>query len=441
MLVRYIYVDVFAAAHVFDYMGIRVIPSRPRETLLFGIIAIAPALWLPVHLRQPTDVAQLFLFYAVHVPTAVLMPIVSTAPTIDQFEYCTAITLALVALDVRRLLPRFAAPRVRIDQATFWAAITAFCVAAVVVFAASGYLSLSNLNFVQVYGQREELADRASEIGPAFFYMAAWIGGAVAPFCLVVGLHRRRSLLLVVGIALATLSFIASSNKSNYIAVPAVIAGFIGLRRSRGRYLAVVMGAAFFALGPAALAVDNLVGAGRIAPVVTFQVFHRIFTNNGFLSAIYLDLFRNGPFGYYADSVLRWLPGPRLRAPVPIIAGASFAEVQGVWANANLWADGFANLGYVGIGIAALLTTILFWLYDGIAKDRDPIIAAALLIIPATVLANTAVQVAFVSNGMFLVYILLYTWSGAEQRARPAIAAAAPQAVLPLDAFTTKDPG
>ena len=418
----YLYVEVFGTAGVFDYMGIRVLPvSASRMTFFMGI-ALLPVLWLPVHVRRPSDVIQLFLYYAVHVPTAVLMPLVSYSSPVRQVEFCVAISLGLLALDLRYALPDFKPPDIRVSTGTYWSALCAFYLLAITVFASSGYLSFSRIEFFQVYDQREELSSRAATLGPLFFYIANWTGAAFAPFLVVAGLHLRRWLVVLLAIALATASFVVSSNKANYIAVPAVIGGYYALHAMRGRWIAVLMALAFVTLAGAARLVDEQLGSalgGLNAPVVTYQVFHRIFTNNGFLSAIYLDLFARADYAYYADSFLRWVPGPRLAAPVPALAGASFTDVPGVWANANLWADGYANLGWLGIAFMSLLTGFLLWIYDGIARSKDFIVTTAALIVPASVLANTATHVALISNGMFLVFLLVYAWPDAP-RATPA---------------------
>jgi hypothetical protein len=413
--IHVVWVRVIDAAGVYAYMGVRVLPTSTSTLLMFWTMAVLPAFFLGVHLRRPSDIVQIFLYYAVHVPTAALMPLVSYSTLGVQLAYCAAIGLALIGLNVRYAMPVARIPVITVPSSIFWLGITAFYLLALLVFARSGYLSFGSLDLLQVYAQREELTGRAAELGRLFFYMANWTGAAFAPFLIIVGLFKRRLLLVVLGIGLAGASFVVSSNRANFVAVPAVIAGYYALRSSHGRYLAVVMGAAFLTLTGLTVAIDVSGVTGLTMPLVTFQVFHRIFTNNGYLSAIYLDLFHGHQFAFYADSFLRWLPGPRLESPVPILAGASFTDVPGVWANANLWADSYANLGMIGIGLTFAFTTFVLWLYDSITSRKNQIVAAAALVIPASALANTSTNVALVSNGMFLVFLFMYLWRGADR--------------------------
>ncbi|MDF1503031.1 hypothetical protein [Roseisolibacter sp. H3M3-2] len=410
LLTRYVYVDVLVAARVFEYMGVRANDVSWAGFAPFLALAVLPACWMRPHLRGPSDVAQMFLYYAVHVQTAVLMPLVSQSPIERQLLFCLAVTAAVLALDARVLLPRLAPPPLRPSRRAFALALAAFWVIAMVSFARSGYLSLDNVKLADVYDQRAELRDRAAELGKVFFYAANWTGAVVAPFLIVIGLHTRRWWLPVAATALAVASFVASSNRSNAIAIPAAIGGYYFLRMTRGRHLGALMGVGFCALTGALLMADVYLGVtfnGTLIPAVSFQIFHRTFTNNGYLTAIYLDTFFSRPPALYADSFLRWVPGPTLEAPVPIIAGATFTDVLGNFANANLWADAYANLGYPGLAFSAVFTALVFWAYDGFASRADRVVAAALLVVPATVLANTATQTALTSNGLMLLFPLV----------------------------------
>jgi hypothetical protein len=418
LVTRFVYVDVIAAARVFDYMGVRANAVTWTEWLPFLAIAVLPACWMRVHMRGPSDLIQTFLYYAVHVQTAVLMPYVSESPTGRQLLFCLAVTGALLLLELRALLPRLQPPPIRPSRRLFWMAIGAFYVIAMLSFVRSGYLSVENLRLSDVYDQRAELRDRASELGKVFFYAANWSGTVVAPFLIVLGLHTRRWLLPVLGTTLAVASFVASSNRASYMAIPAAIGGYVFLRTTRGRHLGALMGAGFCALTALLLFVDVRLGLtvdGSVIPAVTYQVFHRTFSNNGYLSAIYLDTFFNRPPAFYADSFLRWVPGPRLEAAVPLIAGSTFTDVLGNFANANLWADAYANLGYPGLAFSAAFTGLVFWVYDGFASRASLVLGAAVLVVPATVLANTATQTALTSNGLMLLFPLML--GVAERRA------------------------
>lgn len=419
LLTEHVYVDVFVGAGIFEYMGLtaRAVPGSVR--LFFLALAVLPSLWLPLHMRRPSDIVQLFLYYAVYLQTVTLVPLVSSSPRFDQLTFCVAFALALLALDVRSLLPRLRVGTPRLDARVFWAGVLVWYCTAFVAFQRSGNLTLRGPAFADVYDLRAELADRLPELGKVFIYTSLWSGSVFAPLLTIAGLHRRRFLLVVAGVALAWASFVVSTNRANYMAIIPVIGGYYLLYRTEGRHLAVLMGIAFIALTGVLLGLDRTVGliAGeKSPPLLTFQVFFRTFANNGFLSAVYLDVFRERPFGWYADSFLRAFSGPRLAAPIPRIAGSAFTDVQGNWANANVWADAYANLGYLGVAISTAFTAMVMWVYDGIAAEKSRVFTAAMLIVPASILANTSTQTALTSNGLLMLFIVVAMWPYVERR-------------------------
>ena len=111
----------------------------------------------------------------------------------------------------------------------------------------------------------------------------------------------------------------------------------------------------------------------------------------------------------------RWWASPRFELPIAQLAGESFTRVPNVHANAHLWADGYANFGSAGVAFATVSLLLLLYAYDCLAAHKDRAIAAAALAVPATVLANTAVHTAFLSNGIFVTFLLVWLWRGGNR--------------------------
>jgi hypothetical protein len=78
-------------------------------------------------------------------------------------------------------------------------------------------------------------------------------------------------------------------------------------------------------------------------------------------------------------------------------------------ANANIWADAYANFGYAGILCFTLLLAILLWLYDSMAaSSRDVQVAALAIGLPAFALANGGLLTSLLTNGVGLAMLLIY---------------------------------
>ena len=113
------------------------------------------------------------------------------------------------------------------------------------------------------------------------------------------------------------------------------------------------------------------------------------------------------PKGLYQDSIGRFFVNPRYQMPIAEVVGTSFS-IAGNHANANLWADGFGNLGFPGMVFASASAVLLCWLVDSFGSRLPPQPVAIASISLSFVLANTAVHSALTSNGGVLVLLLIF---------------------------------
>jgi hypothetical protein len=100
----------------------------------------------------------------------------------------------------------------------------------------------------------------------------------------------------------------------------------------------------------------------------------------------------------------------------PQLIGDVYFGSHEMSANANIWADGFANFGFIGIlGVSLVLGLVLF-LYDSLAARIEFPVACVLLVIPAITLANSALLTCLLTHGLgFALLVALFI----PQRSEP----------------------
>ena len=94
-----------------------------------------------------------------------------------------------------------------------------------------------------------------------------------------------------------------------------------------------------------------------------------------------------------------------------VIGDAYYGHVQGpidVSANANLWADAYANFGILGILFFTAILGGFLWILDSVAKGASLKISTLLLAYPAYMLVNTKLQTTLLTHGLVLVLVILY---------------------------------
>ena len=110
----------------------------------------------------------------------------------------------------------------------------------------------------------------------------------------------------------------------------------------------------------------------------------------GLLTGLYFTFFSSHQQMMLSHSVLRSFFNNPYSSEPPVLMGQVYFPGSGMYANANLWADAFANFGYLGVFVFSALLGLLLWLYDSITVEDDFRLAALVLTMPALALANSA---------------------------------------------------
>jgi hypothetical protein len=76
-------------------------------------------------------------------------------------------------------------------------------------------------------------------------------------------------------------------------------------------------------------------------------------------------------------------------------------------ANANIWADGFANFGYFGMLGATLLTGLWLWLVDSSTNIQNRRLVVLILCIPSLTLADSGLLTDLASHGLALALLIV----------------------------------
>jgi hypothetical protein len=77
-------------------------------------------------------------------------------------------------------------------------------------------------------------------------------------------------------------------------------------------------------------------------------------------------------------------------------------------ADANIWADGFANFGYLGMLGATLALGAWLWLVDSSGRNRNARLIMLMVGVPGFVLANCGLLTSLGNHGLGFTLLLIY---------------------------------
>jgi hypothetical protein len=385
---------------VYWYVGYRYNSSFAVRLLGIGL-AIFPAVWMPTRLVRPSQLVYWLLYLTVVIPVATVT--LHSYP--GTFPYALSVVLSVVGafalLGFVYAVPLRPYRQRRLEQHQFWGVFIVIAAASYTAVLATFGLKIDVPSFSEVGLLRMEYKEALMYANPLVAYAVDWLGYVLNPLLIVVGFMSQRRFALIAGIAGQFLIYAITGFRTVLLSV-VFLAALLILLRVPGR-LGSRMGLS--ALGMAVVSSALYIWAGSV--FLASLVLQRLTAIPGLLTGYYFAFFTSNPKMLLSHSVLRhFITNPYSQDP-PILIGNAFFPGKGMYANANIWADAFANFGYPGVFAFTALLGLLFWIYDSITTEHDVRFSALVLALPAVALANTGLLTCMLSHGMGFAFLAM----------------------------------
>ena len=138
----------------------------------------------------------------------------------------------------------------------------------------------------------------------------------------------------------------------------------------------------------------------------TSLIVRRFLITPGLLTAGYVAVFSDMEKAKFGYSFLSPFFGYPYAAEPADIVGAEFFGQPTTHANANMLADGFANLGHPGMLLECLVLVGLLWLIDDATRGLPVGVAAMVFFVLTLSLADSGIFTSILTDG-FLLAILI----------------------------------
>ncbi|MBR9801074.1 hypothetical protein GYB59_04955 [bacterium] len=387
----------------FSYMKYDFFVDDPTYLVIGILLALTPALWMPVHFTRASILANYLLYLLVCIP-AIIVPLCtrSIEPNVAlPFSAMTAFCFAM--LGSSQHLPLMTISRGAMSPPFFWtlATLTTLLFLAI-IFQTFGF-SLKIHALLDVYDVRDEFVDDLQKGGPLAGYVVIWTANVVSPFLFLYGVTRNRPILIPVSIFLCILIFSVSGLKSVFFSLLYLIMLLAALRIRKGSLfgrLAVGAGTGILLTSLINIYTGNIVWSSLFV--------RRMILTPGLLAGFYHDFFTKNPHLYLSQSIFRWFVENPYDVRVTNLIGEVYLNRAQCSANVNFIADGFSNFGYPGMIAITVLLGLVFWTYDSFAKDVDITLASLLLALPVIALSNCALLTVLSTHGLGLTLLVAY---------------------------------
>lgn len=391
---------------VFAYYGYNLYWPGVAALTWLTVLALSPIAFLPVTLSRPSSLTVWWLYVTVYIPST-LLPALSLTLTPDELlplEIALLLSMGLLSLagSGRRLALR----PVNITPRVFWPALFLFwsgCLLFVCAhFSASGlFVNLASLFLGGTeYTIRNSFLDQLSQTGRILGYATGQIGEAVDPFFIAYGLVYRRKMFLVAGIAGQLTIFAVLGAKSILFSTLFLVIVFILMRRYSHNF-GLALSSLLIAVVLFSAGADYLSDGIFLSSITT----RRTFMDPGLLTGFYYEHYSqtaHAGLAYHFPQGGEAIPAPSYEIGL-VYFGDSHID-----ANANLWAEGFADFGITGIFGFTLLLATMIWFYDSVAARHNLELAIILVAMQAFAFSNSAPLTVLITHGGLASALLLW---------------------------------
>jgi hypothetical protein len=403
-------------APLFGYQGLNYrSPSIWTQITVVGLILLCTAV-TPVRYRQPSDIVLYMLL------PLVVIPVLAVAVTDAIFASVATGIIISVAGSYLLLTGCSMIPRQRGNLAGLrlrqpWLIAVVLSIASYGLMFATFGIHFTVLAFSQAYDTRAVFIEQAS--GP-LNYLLDWQANVINPLFIVYGIRSRHRLPIAAGIIGDFLIYTTTGYKSVLFSAFAVIAIIYALRQKKSLAsqvsASVRLGFGFAALVAVSYSLD------RISHTIiwTSLFVRRMSLVAGVNTGYYFQYFSVEPKTHLAYGVIGAILGDSTAVPPPQqITIAAYHSAVGS-PNANMWADAYANFGYIGVVAFTLILAAFLWVYDRAAQNVDRQAAAILIAVPGLTLANSALFTCLLTHGMLLALLVIIQWPRIQQQAEEA---------------------
>jgi hypothetical protein len=330
------------------------------------IIAFVPTMIVPLHLTGRLDA---------------VLPV-----------YAALVGAMLILGLIVRVPPVPLTPRRHLSVRTFTRLLVAFslAVSAYVVFS-FGLRAPPSL--AGVYEVRNDFGDSLQAGHWLAAYAIPWAGNVINPLLFALGLARRRPLLIATAIAGEMLIYSVTGFKSVLFAIALVPIIYVAIATARRWYGAATT------FGTTAL-FGLAIAASAVTATWSVTLLRRVFAVPGQMHWYYFEYFSGHPHFHLTHTRLGGLFSSSYTIEPPDLIGVTYFPGTRPNANAGVWADAFANFGFTGIIVFALVLGAVLWVIDGVGHRRDPRVIGPMLAIAGLTLSDSALLTTVLTLGL-----------------------------------------
>ncbi|MEH6962216.1 hypothetical protein ABEX35_02360 [Priestia megaterium] len=383
----------------FSYFGYIYIKPSNLTIIIGFIFAIIPASFLRYELERPSEIIHWILYIMVYIPTMFIPNYTINHYVDNQFILFQIFLLAsLVIIVITSKIRLLKIPKIQMRFKNYIIIMTVISIIfySIIIYTFGLNFKLVSLN--EVYDVREMYRSQVNRFAG---YAINWQSKIVNTLFIGLGVIEKNLLFVVLGFIGQLFIFSTTGQKSVLFSFLLIIGILISLKNKGKKFgLTIVYGFIVLILITSAVDIMNSTAS------LTSLFIRRMIVTPGLLTGYFYDFFSSHPKVFLSQSIINpFMDYPYKDLP-PFLIGEHYFGKPNMAANANLWADAFANFGLIGLLIFSFVLGIIMWIYDSLSTDSSFLVSCLLISMTAWSLTDTALFTSLLTHGILFALII-----------------------------------
>ena len=371
------------------------------------VLGLAPATWMRLRLSRPSDGVIWMLYVLTIIPMSMMLPLNPALTEGAAIKFVAIVVASFAVLTAVPFVGLSPLPRSAWLAHHGWNLLIVSGGLGLAMVIARFGVRLSLLSLANVYDARLSFRTVAAGASPVFAYLIVWLQNLFGPLLFIGGLIRRSAVGVGLGVAAELWVYQTLGNRQALIAVAGCwVVWRLGRVRSE-------RGPSVLLWGSIAIALLSTGADLATGSFLSGYFLVRVLMLPSVLMADYFSYFSLHAPVLLRDGLFSVLGRSPYATATAYTIGFEFFQNPNTSANGNIWADGFANFGYIGMIAVPIVLAFIIWLLDNGTTRAAPGTVAGVLAVTVISLANGGLQTILVTNG-FAPLIAFLVLTGGE---------------------------
>ena len=394
-------VYIYIISPYYSYLGMKYLPGTIMEVFISYFFVVILAFFIKNKTKKPFNFAFYYFYLFIYIPVSSLAYLNSSL-NYNSFLILTVVFLFIGIINLFTFSVKLNFNKLEMNTNRLFVLIFLISIINLILIGLKFGFKVNFISLMDVYEVRAIFKEQLSSF---YGYIINWQGNIFNIFILIYGIKKKNIIFILFAIVAQYFLFSISGFRSLFFSIIFVLWIIFGVKFYLRKMFVYITGTLIVSIITMVAVYFLWFDKG----LILLSIFvRRLLFLPGLLYYNYLDFFSTHPFNLFAENLpFRWFIKSNYTLPLPQVIGVNYWGNPETDANANMFADGFANGGILGIVVIFLLLLFVLKLTDDFSYNKDKLFVYGLLAMPFFSLTNSSLLSTLLTHGLLISILII----------------------------------